>query len=345
MEPGSQRTALGRAAVRLRRASSTGIRLRRTLAAVAILALGCGGAGEERLTLALNWKPEPEFGGLFEAERSGAFARRGLDVEISGGPGAPVVQMVTAGRAAYGIASADEVVIARDRGSDVVAIFATYQTSPQGIMVHASRGLERLEDVFAAGGRLAVEPGLPYVKFLKSRYDLSSLEIVPYGYSVVPFLTDAEMAQQVFVTAEPIAARRQGADPQVFLVAESGYNPYAAVVITDAQRVRERPAEVGALVDALRQGWRGYLDDPEPTNRLMGELNPEMDAETFRLGAEAQRALIEDDTTRRFGLGHMSLERWTELGRQLRELELIDAPARPAACFVDAKQLPAAGSP
>jgi NitT/TauT family transport system substrate-binding protein len=373
MDPGSRRTArglaaLGRAAIRLRRtvAASAGpcraglLAARSALRAegfaasagpcragllAAILVLGCDGGAEGRLTLALNWKPEPEFGGLFEAERSGAFARRSLDVEITGGPGAPVVQMVAAGRADYGIASADEVVIARDRGSDVVAIFATYQTSPQGIMVHASRGLDRLEDVFSAGGRLAVEPGLPYVKFLESRYDLSSLEIVPYGYSVAPFLTDPAMAQQVFVTAEPIAARSQGADPRVFLVAESGYNPYTAVVISDARRVRDRPGEVAALVDALQEGWRGYLDDPEPTNRRMQELNREMDAETFRLGAAAQKALIEDDTTRRFGLGHMTRERWATLARQLRELALIDSPPQPDACFVNPARLGAAGRP
>jgi len=148
----------------------------------------------------------------------------------------------------------------------------------------------------------------------------------------------------VFVTAEPIAARRQGAEPRVFLVAESGYNPYTAVVITDARRLRERPAEVAALVDALREGWRGYLDDPEPTNRRMGELNREMDAETFRRGAEAQKALIEDDTTRRFGLGHMTLGRWTTLGRQLRELALLDSAPEPGACFVETAQLGAAGS-
>ncbi len=45
--------------------------------------------------------------------------------------------MVEAGKVEFGIAAADEVVLARDRGTDIVAVFATYQTNPQGIMVHA----------------------------------------------------------------------------------------------------------------------------------------------------------------------------------------------------------------
>ncbi|HTY19022.1 MAG TPA: ABC transporter substrate-binding protein [Myxococcota bacterium] len=303
------------------------------LAAVSLCA--CGGSHDGKLALALNWKPEPEFGGLYEALRTGAFASRGLPVEVTGGPGAPVVQMVESGQVAFGVAAADEVVLARDRGTDVVAVFATYQTNPQGIMVHAARKLSSLADLFAAGGTLAVEPGLPYVKWLEKRFDLSRMKIVPYGYSIAPFLLDPMLAQQVFITAEPIQARRQGADPQVFLIADSGFDPYAAVYITSGKQLREEPARVAAFAAALRDGWRGYLDDPAPANAKMGELNREMDAETFRLAAAAQQPLVETDFAKQHGLGAMSLDRWSELGRQLRELGLVDHEPDAASCFAD----------
>jgi len=304
-----------------------------------ILAIACRGGDDGRTSVALNWKPEPEFGGLYEALASGAFERRGLEVELTGGPGAPVVQMVTSGQVTYGVASADEVLIARDRGADVVAVFATYQTNPQGVMVHGSRGVASLAALFAAGGRLAVEPGLPYVKFLKKTYDLSHMEVVPYNYSIAPFLSDPDMAQQVFVTAEPIAARRKGADPRVFLIAESGYDPYAAVLIARGGLVRDDPGAVVAFVEALRDGWRHYLDDPGPANARMSSLNREMDAESFRLAAEAQKPLIETDLTRERGLGCMTTERWSDLAGQLRSIGLIDHPAEPDAAWVDVDRL------
>src|SRR5262249_54914252 len=79
------------------------------------------GAGERRVKLALDWVPEPEFGGFFAAREGGAFKHAGFDVEImSGGAGVPVVQMVAAGHAEFGIASGDEVIIARSRGADVI---------------------------------------------------------------------------------------------------------------------------------------------------------------------------------------------------------------------------------
>jgi NitT/TauT family transport system substrate-binding protein len=306
--------------------------MRRTgLALLATLGLfACGAPDPEpRLSLALNWKPEPEFGGVFEAERIGAFAERGLAVERTGGPGAPVVQMVTARQVTFGIASADEVVLARDRGSDIVAIFATYQTCPQGLMTHAARGLASLDALFAAGGTLAVEPGLPYVKFLEQRYGFGALQVVPYSYSIGPFLSDPLLTQQVFVTAEPIAARRAKADPQVFLVADSGYNPYTAVVITHGETLRGDAARVARFVAALREGWQGYLADPGPANAMMGPLNPEMDAEAFRLAAEAQQPLIE---VAGGTVGSMTRERWAELADQLKALGLVKE-AQPADAY------------
>ncbi len=294
--------------------------MRRRVAAIAALVALFGCAKEDaKLGLALNWKPEPEFGGIFEAERIGAFAARDLVVERTGGPGAPVVQMVAAGQVRFGIASADEVILARDRGSDVLAIFATYQTSPQGLMTHAARGIDSLEQLLASPGTLAVEPGLAYVKFLEKHYGFGALQVVPYSYSIAPFLADPTATQQVFVTAEPIAARRAGAEPKVFLVAESGYDPYTAVVITQGEALRNDRERVAQFVAALREGWLGYLADPAPANTVMGALNPEMDAEAFRLAADAQKALIEHAG----GVGRMSAERWSQLAAQLQELGLI----------------------
>jgi NitT/TauT family transport system substrate-binding protein len=161
------------------------------------------------------------------------------------------------------------------------------------------------------------------VKWLEKRYGFGALQVVPYSYSIAPFLADPKLTQQVFVTAEPIAARRAGADPRVFLVADSGYDPYTAVVITHGELLRSDPETVAGVVAALREGWRAYLDDPGPANAVMGPLNPEMDAEAFRLAAEAQEPLIEVADG---ALGSMRAERWAKLAGQLQQLGLIAEP-------------------
>lgn len=277
------------------------------------------------IKLALNWVPEPEFGGFYAAREQGAYERAGLDVEIlGGGAGVPVMQMVATGKVDFGITGADDVVLARARGLDITAVFATFQTHPQGIMAHASHGFESLEDVFRADLTLALEPGIPYAAWLLHRYGKGSVKIVPYDGGVARFLTDSKFAQQCYVTSEPISARQEGVEPSVFLVSESGYEPYGVVVIARRSLIDEKPALVDSFVKASAEGWRAYLDDPAPTNQLLQRLNSAMDQPSLLAAAEAQRPLIETEETQARGLGTMNPQRWEKLADQLVEISLIE---------------------
>ncbi len=291
----------------------------------------------DKVKITLNWVPEPEFGGIYQAKEDGTFAKHNLDVEITpGGAGTPTWQLVANGKADFAVASADEVFIARSQGADVTTVFATYQTCPQGIMVHAARGLKTIADVFK-GGTIAMEPGLPYVNFLKSKYGFGNVKIVAYDGGPGNFLADKDFAQQCFVTSEPIAAKKQGSDPQVFLIADSGYNPYTAVIITTGKFAKDRPEVVKNIFMALQESWRAYLDNPAKANAAMGKLNPDMDQETFAAAAQAQKSLIETDWTKQHGLGMMDTERWKLLGKQLVDLKVIDKAAPAEECFVEVK--------
>jgi len=278
-----------------------------------------------KVTLALDWVPEPEFGGFYAGREAGAFRKGGIDVEIlGGGAGVPVVQMVAAGRADFGAVGADEVINARARGADIVPVFATFQTSPQAIMAHASRGAKTLGDVLSSG-TLAIDPGAPYAAFLRKKYGFQKVKVVPYDGGVARFVSDKDHAQQCFITSEPIAAARQGSDPKVFLVADEGYNPYTTVVITRRALWNEKPDLVRAFARASREGWRAYLDDPTTANAVMAKLNKSLDPDTWKSAAAAQKSLIETEETKKGKLGMMTRERWETLGKQLVEAGVIPA--------------------
>ncbi|WP_437676522.1 ABC transporter substrate-binding protein [Sorangium sp. So ce131] len=291
---------------------------------------GSAAAAPAKVKLALNWVPEPEFGGFYAAREIGAYKRNGLDVEIlGGGAGVPVLQMVATGKAEFGISNADEIITAVSRGADIVALFTIYQTFPQGIMAHPSRGAKSMADVLSSG-TLAIEPGVPYAAFLKKKFGFDKVKIVPYDGGVARFIAEKDFAQQCFVTAEPVAARRKGVEPTVFLVADEGFNPYAGVVIASKALWKKDPEQVRAFVRASREGWRAYLDDPAPANAVMAKLNTSMDAETFKTAAELQEKFVETEETKKKpnGLGQMTRERWETMGKQLVELGVLErAPA------------------
>lgn len=287
----------------------------------------------DKTKLALNWKPEPEFGGFYAA-LSGAYKKNGLEVEVvPGGSGTPVVQMLAAGKIDYGIVSADEVVISRSNGSDVVAVFAAFQTNPQGIMAHAERGFKTMSDVFKNDGTLAMQRGLAYSEYLVKKFGEPKVKIVPYLGGIANFLADAKYSQQVFVTAEPIEAVKKGSKISSFLVADEGYNPYTVVLATRESYLKKNPQQVKAMVAAVREGWREYLDKPQAANKLMGELNKSMDAAMFASSTETQKPLIETSETKKLGLGTMALERWQTLINQLADLKLIKSKPEAKAMF------------
>ncbi|HEY7318583.1 MAG TPA: ABC transporter substrate-binding protein [Candidatus Binatia bacterium] len=307
---------------------------------VGILCVGCGRAndsGRPQVTLQLNWKPEPQFGGFYAAQVDGLYTRHGLNVTITaGGAGAPTIDMIGAGTVPFAIVSADEIVRARARGNLAVALFAVYQTNPQGIMTRASRGFKTLADIFTHPGILAMERGLPYSDFLQKKYGFGNLKIVPSPFGDLSlYRTEEKYAMQCFVTSEPLAAKKTGIEPQTFLIAESGYNPYTTVLATSESYLKSNPKIVKSMIDAVREGWEAYLIDPTKTNEYMGRLNPTMDAETFKNSAAAQKPLIESADTKRLGLGTMTLDRWQTLVQQLVGLRVIDKRMDPKANFAE----------
>jgi NitT/TauT family transport system substrate-binding protein len=307
--------------------------MKRLLAAMVLslvvcsLAISCRKekAAEQQLRLQLNWKPEPQFGGFYAAAAHGIFEKHGLNVTIvPGGASAPTIDMVGAGTVPFAIVSGDEIPRARAQGNDVIALFAAYQTNPQGIMTHASRGFTEIGDIFRHPGTLAMERGLPYSTFLERKYGFEKLTLRPSPFGdLTMFRTDENYAMQCFVTSEPLAAEKLGLNPRTFLIAEAGYNPYTTVLATSESFQRQNPGVVKRMVQAVREGWEAYLSDPKKTNEHMHSLNPTMDLETFRESAAAQRPLIETDETKQHGLGVMTEQRWQTLVDQLVELGVI----------------------
>lgn len=291
----------------------------------------------EKVRLALNWKPEPQFGGFYASRLGEIDKKNGVEFEIvPGGAGTPVVQMVAAGQFDFGIASADEVVVSRARGSDVVALFAVFQTNPQGILTHAERSFESLADVFKSGGTIAMQKGLPYAVFLQRKYATGmKASIVPYLGGISNFLGRKDHSQQCFITSEPFLATRQGAKIRTFLVAESGFNPYTTVVITRRSVLLEKPELVKSVVAAVRAGWLRYLEQPGEINQKMNDLNPSIGLEAFEQMSTAQKPLIVSQGGSKKPLGSMTAQRWGELSDQLLEMKVIEKKPDSETLFVE----------
>ena len=308
------------------------------LAALLVLGLAaCGGgpAPAHGVRIALNWFPESEHGGYFAALVEGDFAARGLAVEIlPGGPGVPVAPRVATGEVDFGVVNADDVVAARAAGLPVVALLAPIHRSPWCVMVHAGSGITRLDQLRDV--TLAMQAGTPYLAWLERHLPLEGVRVVPYTGSVAAFLASERWAQQAYAFSEPVVARAKGADVRCLAIADTGFDPYASVLIARDALVRDRPDLVRAVAGGAARGWERYVEDPAPAHAEILRRNPEIGREVLGRGAEALRPLVRDEDAARDGIGSMRADRWSTLVDQMRALGQIDAPLDATTLFVAA---------
>lgn len=286
------------------------------------------------MRLQLNWVPEPEFGGIYAAEREGFFKDEGLEVELlKGGPGIAAPQLAASGQVDFAVVGGDQVLTLRDAKGELVAVFASFQSDPMGIMVHEASPYKTIEELWKSDATVACETNLPFVAMLNRRFGGERLKFVAHGGSVAQFAANPALAQQCFVFAEPVTLELQKIPTRVFTSSTSGYDPYNVVVAARAELVRDKPELVDKLARALSRGWKSYLANPGPTNERMAALNPSMTKEAMDLAAAKQAALLQSADTERLGLGAMTAERWGAIAAQLRELGKLKAEPDPATVF------------
>jgi NitT/TauT family transport system substrate-binding protein len=285
--------------------------------------------------LQLNWLPEPEFGGFYAANADGLFAKEGLAVEIvPGGPNIPAPQLAASGKVEFAIVSGPQVVELAEQGGDLIALFAVYQGNPMGVMVHADSPYETLGQLWESDATVAMEQGLAEFAWLSKTYPGGKLRMVPWGGATAQFAADKSLACQCFITAEPVALELQGIKTRVFRIGESGFDPYNAVVATSRAYYEKNRATCEKFVRACAAGWRAYLDNAGPANTTMSTLNPGMSKEAMDRAAVVQRNLIENDETKRVGLGGMRLPQWETMVQQLVEIGRVKKAPDPSKLFV-----------
>jgi len=238
-----------------------------------------------------------------------------LDVTIrQGGPQVNHSQLLAARRIDFGMAPNSFIPLNfAYQEIPVVSVAAMFQKDPAVLIAHASRGHSELADLRSEKIMISPDTRIGFWRFLKVRYGFTDNQIAPYTFNVAPFLADVTAVQQGYLTSEPFVIREAGVEPSVFLLADSGYASYAAIIQTSRKMVDTKPDLVQRFVDASIRGWYSFLyEDPSPAYALIQRDNPDMSSELLSYSHEMLRryGLVDSGDAGRFGIGMMSRERW-----------------------------------
>jgi NitT/TauT family transport system substrate-binding protein len=319
------------------------VRVLSSFLTVAVLAflLACRGSSSQsdantgltKITLQADWYPQPEHGGFYNALVKGYYREEGLDLTIQpGGPYVVVPQQVASGSVQFGLASSDQILESVADGQPLVAVAATMQRDPQGIMVRKDSPIHSFADL--NGHTVAVKLGSTWFEYLLKRYKLDQVHEIPATFSVANFIADPQYIQQAFATSEPYFAQQAGIETRVLLTSDAGYDPYR-VMFTTRSFLNDHPDVVAKFIRASVKGWRDYLNDPSPANAAISKLNPALNQQWMQFTCKALReeGFVTGDDRSGARLGRMDAARWKTMYEQLLDLKVIEKPFDPTTAY------------
>jgi NitT/TauT family transport system substrate-binding protein len=301
-------------------------------ALLALSAVSCGGDDEaggtagattaeqesQKVSIVMNWFAQAEQGGYFQADAQGLASDDGVEIGVvQGGPQIQTIPQVASGQFDYGVAQADEIILARAEGVPIVEIFAAMDTNPQCMMFHPNQGIESFEDF--DGHPIAVAPSGGFWPWMKGHFDYQKVREVNFTGQLADFNRDDTLIQQCFITSEPFVADQEGIEHEELLIADAGYNPYANGIFTTETKLRESPDEVAAVVAAVKEGWETYMNgDGGPGDGLILDVNEEMSQDKLDFARDTMNERLMADE-----IGCMTEDRWQTLEDQLTEANVL----------------------
>jgi putative hydroxymethylpyrimidine transport system substrate-binding protein len=269
-----------------------------------LLAGGCGGDGAEPgaprgATLILDFQPNAAHAGIYTAVREGLYEREGIDLEVrepSASTDAP--KLLTAGRADLAILDIHDLGLASERGFELVGVASIVGRPLAAVLARSDRVREPAE---LEGRRVGVT-GLPSDDAVLESVveagggDPKAVDRVTIGFNAVPALAAGRLdAATGFWNAEGVALRREGTPVREFRVDDFGAPAYPELIlVAAADKVRDQPDLVEAVVRATVEGSRRTRQDPDVALQNLTASVPSLDPAEQRAQLEALLPTLED---------------------------------------------------
>ncbi|MGH2935279.1 MAG: ABC transporter substrate-binding protein [Gaiellaceae bacterium] len=297
----------------------------------------------QKMTLTLDWTPNPDHVGIYDAQQAGFFAKAGLDVAIRSpsDPTAPL-KLVGAGDSDLAISYEQEVFFAAAKGLPVVTVAAVVP-QPLNSFMAIEPQIRTLHDL---KGRTIGITGVPsdYATLDTALHTVGlarkDVKVVTVGYNLLPALlthrVDAVLG--VYRNVEGIELQLRGLPPTIIPVDRAGVPTYdELVLVANKTRLHDDPhyrSEVRRFVGAFLAGTTDARNHPATALAILEKVT----ASGTKFLARASRATLRLLAGPN-GVGCLSVHAWQRFGDWMHARGLLKK-AVPAAAVVDANYLP-----
>jgi putative hydroxymethylpyrimidine transport system substrate-binding protein len=264
------------------------------LAVVAALPFALAACGEKHdqlgpgppqsMTVMLDWVPNADHVGLYEALADGDFTKAGLDVHIETPPNpASPLQLLAAGKVDIAISYEPQVLLARNQGEALVSVGAVVQRPLTSIV---SIGKQHITSVKQLRGKTVGYAGIPYQQayldtiLTQAAIPVRSVKLVNVGSNLVPAMISGRVDATIgaYWNYEAIQLQRMGKHPNVIRVDRVGIPTYDELVLVVRQsELTNSSDKIRQFVQALGRGYDAVRSDPANGVANLVKANPGLD--------------------------------------------------------------------
>jgi putative hydroxymethylpyrimidine transport system substrate-binding protein len=242
-----------------------------------ILVAGCGekdesapgGGKTQKFNIILDYFPNADHAGIYAAQAAGDYARAGLDVEIKPppDPSAPL-KLLQSGQADVVISYEPELLLARDKGANLVSVGALVQKPLTTLM--SLKDITSPQDL--AGKRVGTA-GLPYQSaylqtiLRNAGVDPATVNETNVGFNLVPaMLSDkVDATLGAFWNYEGEDLKRRGRHPKVLRMEKLGVPTYDELIVVARRKDLDEnfASKLRRFLRATARGHQRLRADPE----------------------------------------------------------------------------------
>jgi len=271
--------------------------MRRRIAALMLLPLVLAACGEKKnaltpsagsvqnVTVMLDWFPNADHVGLYQALAQGGFSRAGLDVhvQVPSDPSTPL-QLLAAGKIDFAISYEPEVMLARDQDEPLVSVAAIVQQPLTSIV---SIGSKHITAPAQLRGKRVGDAGIPYQHaylmtiLAHAGVPASSVKEINVGDNLVPAMLSGRVDATLgaYWNYEAIQLAQMGKRPNVIRMDQVGVPTYdELVLVVRASELTDHIDVVRRFVQALARGYESVRRNPGAAVANLVRANPSLDS-------------------------------------------------------------------